>query len=74
VVVVDYELPPQSVIPVEQGFKYVQRRNEIHTVARPVKETKERYARSIAMVALRTIHEVFAADEAGLVEGVTFNG
>jgi restriction system protein len=74
VVVVDDELPPQSVIPVEQGFKYVQRRDEIRTVARPVKEIKERYARLIAMVALPTIHEVFAADQAGLVEGVTFNG
>jgi restriction system protein len=81
VVVVDYELPPQSVIPVEQGFKYVQRRDKIHTVGRPVKEIKERYARLIAMVALRAIHEVFAADrtvfaadQAGLVEGVTFNG
>jgi hypothetical protein len=26
VVVIDYELPPQSVIPIEQGFKYVRRR------------------------------------------------
>jgi restriction system protein len=52
----------------------------INTVARPIKDVKERYARLIAMVALRTIHEVFAADrevfgaDQGLVEGVTFNG
>jgi restriction system protein len=72
--VVEYELPPQSVIPVERDYKYVQTRDEIDTVARPVKEIKERYARLIAMVALRTIHEVFAADQAGLVGVVTFNG
>jgi restriction system protein len=71
VVVIDYELPPQSVIPIEQGFKYVQRRDEIHAVARPVKEIKERYARLIAMVALRTIHEVFAADQGEPPRGAT---
>ena len=73
-VVVEYELPPQSVIPVERDYKYVQTRDEIDTVARPVKEIKDRYARLIAMVALRTIHEVFAADQTGLVGVVTFNG
>lgn len=73
-VVVEYELPPQSVVPVERDYKYVQARDEIDTVARPVKEIKDRYARLIAMVALRTIHEAFAADQAGLVGVVTFNG
>jgi restriction system protein len=73
-VIVEYELPPQSVIPVERDYKYVQTRDEIDTVARPVKEIKDRYARLIAMVALRTIHEVFTADHAGLVRMVTSNG
>jgi restriction system protein len=73
-VVVEYELPPQSVIPVERDYKYVQTRDEINTIARPVKEIKDRYARLIAMVALRTIHEAFAADQDGLVGVVTFNG
>jgi restriction system protein len=73
-VVVEYELPPQSVIPVERDFKYVQTRDEIDTVARSVKEIKERYAYLIAMVALRTIHEIYAADQIGLVAVVTFNG
>jgi restriction system protein len=73
-VVVEYELPPQSVIPVDRDYKYVQTRDEIDTAARPVKEIKDRYARLIAMIALRTIHEVFAADQAGVVGAVTFNG
>ena len=73
-VVVEYELPPQSVVPVERDYKYVQTRDEIDTVARPVKEIKDRYARLIATVALRTIHEAFAADQASLVGVVTFNG
>jgi restriction system protein len=73
-VVVEYELPPQSVIPVERDYKYVQTGDKIRTTGRPVKEIKDRYARLIAMVALRTIDEVFAADQAGVVGAVTFNG
>ena len=73
-VAVEYELPPQSVIPVERDFKYVQTRDEIVTVARPVQEIKDRYARLIASVALRTIHEVLAADQHGVVGLVTFYG
>ena len=59
-VVVEYELPPQSVIPVERDFKYVQTRDEIVSVNRPDKDLEDRYARLIAQVALRTIHEIMA--------------
>jgi restriction system protein len=44
-VVVEFELPPQSVIPAERDYKYVMARDEITPVARPVKEIKDRYAR-----------------------------
>jgi restriction system protein len=73
-VVVEFELPPQSVIPVERDYKYVVTRDEITTVARPIREIKDRYARLIAQVALRTIHEVFLCDQAGVAAVVTFNG
>ena len=73
-VVVEFELPPQAVIPVERDYKYVANRDEITPVARAVKEIKDRYARLIAQVALRTIHEVFACDQAGIASIVTFNG
>jgi restriction system protein len=73
-VVVEYELPPQSVIPAERDYKYVQNADEIRASDRPVKEIKDRYARLIAGVALRTIHEVFEAARPGVVGVVTFNG
>jgi restriction system protein len=73
-VVVEYELPPQSVVPVNRDYKYVQTRDEVDSVSRPVKEIKDFYARLIAKVALRTIHEVFASDAVGLVGVVTFSG
>jgi restriction system protein len=73
-VVVEFELPPQSVIPLERDYKYVATRDEIDTVGRPVKDIKDRYARLIAQVALRAIHEVFACDRAKVASAVTFNG
>ena len=57
-VVVEWELPPQSIIPVERGYKYVATRDAIDPIARPDREVKERYANLIAQVTLRTIHEV----------------
>ncbi|GAA0365888.1 restriction endonuclease [Actinoallomurus spadix] len=72
--VVEYELPPQSVIPAERDYKYVQTRDEIDKIARSVKEIKDRYARLIAQVALRTLHEVFAGDPVGIIEVASFNG
>ena len=57
-VAMEYELPPQSVIPVQRDYKYVATRDEIDTLTRPEKEIKDRYARLIAQVAIRTIHEI----------------
>jgi restriction system protein len=73
-VVVEFELPPQSVIPVERDYKYVMTRDEITSVARAVKEVKELYGRLVAQVALRTIHEVLVCDQAGVAAVVTFSG
>jgi len=39
--VVEYELPPQWVIPVRRVYKYVQNRDDIDTLARPAKEIKD---------------------------------
>src|SRR4029077_11944358 len=73
-VVVEWELPPQSVIPVERGYKYGARRDAIDPDARPEREIKERYASLIARVTLRTIHEVLVSTQASIVDAVTFYG
>lgn len=73
-VVVELELPPSSAIPAARGFKYVKTRDAIDPVPRPAADAKRRYAHLIARVALRTLHEVFAATPAHLVEAVVFNG
>ncbi|WP_214105214.1 restriction endonuclease [Acrocarpospora catenulata] len=72
--VVEYELPAQEVIPTTRDFRYVQASDEIKTLPRPPKEIKERYARLVAQVALRVLHEVFNAELSHLVETASFNG
>lgn len=73
--VIDFELPPQELIPAERSFKYVQTRDKIEAQPRPPKEIKALYADLIAQVALRTLHEVFSIpDAAEIVSEATFNG
>ncbi|MFI6599672.1 restriction endonuclease [Nonomuraea sp. NPDC050536] len=75
--VVEFELPPQSVVPAEREYKYVASRDEIVSAKRPtqeLKEIKDRYARLTAQTAVRTLHEVFAGDPGEVVAIATFNG
>jgi len=73
-VVVEFELPPQTVVPAVRGYRYVKARDAIDPLPRPAIEIKQRYARLIACVALRNLHEIFAATPGDVVEAVVFNG
>ncbi|MFI5485657.1 restriction endonuclease [Micromonospora echinaurantiaca] len=72
--VVEYHLPTLDVVPAVREYRYVKARDEITSAARPAKETKDRYANVVAQVTLRTVHELFEADRAALVETIVFNG
>ncbi len=61
-------------IPAERGYKYVANRDEIDTLTRPEKEIKDRYARLIAQVAIRTVHEILVSVPAEVAAIVTFYG
>lgn len=49
-------------------------RDAIDPLPRPQNETRQRYKRLIACVALRTLHEIFTATSPEVVEAVVFNG
>lgn len=74
VVIVDYLLPSPDDVPTLQEVRYVQSRGEF--VEKHLAESKRRqlYDGMIYQVALRTIHELFEADESGAIESVVFNG
>ena len=73
-VVVEFELPPQKVVPRLRGYKYIKSRDAIDPIARPETEVKQRYKLLIARVALRTLHEIFSATLPEVVEAIVFNG
>ncbi len=73
-IVVEFELPPPRIVPAARAFRYVSARDAVEPVPRPLREIKQRYAKLIARIALRTLHEIFTATEPDVVDAVTFNG
>ncbi len=67
------ELPNVDVIPEAREYTYVKTRDEITAKPRPPKEIKERYARLVAQLVLRTIRDVFEVRPAELVDEVAIN-
>jgi restriction system protein len=72
--VIEYELPGVGVVPAAAEYKYVKARDAIDSKPRKAAEIKELYQDIVAAVALRTIHEVFEADQGNHLAVVTFNG
>ncbi len=72
--VVEYELPAPSIVPELSEFKYVKARDAIEAKPRKGADLKSIYQDVIASVALRTIHEIFEADQANTIETCCFNG
>jgi restriction system protein len=73
-VVVEFELPPQQVVPAVREYRYVKTQDVVDPVARPVTEIRQRYARLIACIALRTLNEIFRSTPNEVIEAVVFNG
>jgi restriction system protein len=74
VLIVDFELPNQSAFPAVKEVKYVATRNEFQEVALSDAWLRKTYDEVLYQVALRTLHELYAADEASVLKSVVFNG
>jgi len=72
--VVEMDLPTYDVVPEVLEYRYVKAKDEITEKARPVNQRKSLYARLVSQVTLRAVHEMFAADQAGHIESIVFNG
>jgi restriction system protein len=72
--VIEWELPPQSVIPLDRDFRYVASWDSIDALPRAEKEIKARYGSVISQVALRTIHEILVSTPDSVIDIVTFYG
>ena len=72
--VVEYQLPPSDSIPTLRGVAYVQSRDEIKESHIPARERDSRYESICYQIALRTVHELYEADEIGALSAIVFNG
>jgi restriction system protein len=73
-VAVEWYLPNIDIVPEHKTFRHIKTRKVVEPTARPPAETRQLYLSVIAQVALRTLHEVFAATPEDMVSTVVFNG
>lgn len=72
--VVEIELPQFDVVPEDKSFRYVKVKDEIEPSLRPMTQRKLLYASLVGQIALRTLHELFTADEQACAQTVVLNG
>jgi restriction system protein len=72
--VVDYELPDATIIPATAEVRYVKSKDTFEEKPRKASEIRERHQKLVTAIALRTVHEIFEADQTNHVEFVTFTG
>ena len=72
--VVDYQLPAPEDLPALREVKYVQTTDEL--VEKDVSQTQvnKNFASVAFQIAIRTVHELFEADQANVLRVVVFNG
>jgi restriction system protein len=74
ILVINFWLPGPTELPNIIEYKYVTSRKAMKAVEMKQKEFQAFYDDVVHQIALRTLHEVFAADYARAVEAVVFNG
>lgn len=72
--VIDFELPSLSVVPSVAEYRYVKARRSVEERPRKPSEIKAIYREIVAQTALRTLHEVFEADQGNHLDTVVFSG
>jgi len=72
--VVDYRLPAPDELPTLERVAFIKARNERTEKHIPESRQKKQYDSVCYQIALRTIHELFEADEVEALASITFNG
>ena len=63
-------VPKPEAIPSVKSYKYNKSDDQIATSMLPQKDCRERYARAVWQVALRSFHEVFESDRRALIKSI----
>jgi len=74
ILVCDSRLPCPSALPTLREVAFVKTRNALMEKHLSKRESESLYDLVVYQMCLRTVHELFSADECGVLELVTFNG
>ena len=72
--VVEYQMPKLGDIPTLKEVKFIQSKNELKETHLPEAQTKALYDKVLYEISLRSLHEIFEADQGNWVEAIAFNG
>ncbi|MFJ8494697.1 restriction endonuclease [Streptomyces sp. NPDC094038] len=72
--VLDWELPGYDVVPEAKSVRYVPAQDEDKETARPATQRRGLYREVLAQSLLLVLHQLFAADEYGILDSVALNG
>lgn len=72
--IVEYELPDLAIVPTVSEYSYLKAKDEVKHKERKAADIKAQYQDIVASVCLRTVHELFEADQASHLQLVVFNG
>ncbi|MEU9233208.1 restriction endonuclease [Streptomyces subrutilus] len=72
--VLDWELPGYAVVPEAKSVRYVQSTGQDKETARPAGQRRALYRDLLAQCVLLVVHELYAADEFGVLDSVVVNG
>ncbi|MFE0476280.1 restriction endonuclease [Streptomyces sp. NPDC058947] len=72
--VMDWELPPYDVVPEAKSVRYQLREDQFKEAARPVSQRRALYREVLGQSVLLVLHQLFAADEYGVLDSIALNG
>ncbi|GAA1415662.1 restriction endonuclease [Streptomyces thermospinosisporus] len=72
--VLDWELAPCEVVPEAKSVRYLSREGQFKETARPVTQRRALYREVLAQSMLLVLHQLFTADEYGVLDSVSLNG
>lgn len=67
-------MPTVDVIPAVKTYRYVKTSDTVTETARPANQIRALYSSVVGQLTLRTVGELFAADTAGHIDSIVFNG
>lgn len=71
---IEYKFPSLSIVPSLKELKYLKKNNEIKEIQRKETEISNLYKDIIVAIALRSLHEIFEADQGAHINLIEFEG